>query len=108
MRGGNFCGFGTAGNSSRSVITHTPAPGMIVPAVCYWMIIFVNMYSIDIIYGPVVRKAVTLPVAAFVSDSVVPMAVIDSAVITDMPPPISVVVAVAVAAAGISPKSGSP
>jgi hypothetical protein len=79
---------------------------MIVSAVCYWMIIFVDMYSIDIIYGPVVLKAVTFPVAAFVSDSVIPMAVINSAVITDMPPPISVVVAVA--AAGINPKSRSP
>jgi hypothetical protein len=106
VRGRNFSGLGTAGNASRTVITHPAAAGTIISAICYWMAIFFHMYSIDTIYGLVVLEVIPSPVAALISHPAIPVPIVDSAVIANVLTPISI--EVAVAPRGITPESRCP
>ena len=60
----------------------------------------------DVVDRAVVVEAIAIPIPALVTGSGVAVSIVDAAVVADVPAPIAVVVAIAVAA--ISPPSGGP
>jgi hypothetical protein len=62
-----------------------------------------GVYVVD---GTVVVEAISVPIPALITGSGVAVSVIDAAVVADVPAPVAVVIAIAMAI--VSPPSGSP
>ena len=65
-----------------------------------------DVVGVHIVGGAVVVESVSVPITALVTGAGVTVSVIDAAVVADVPAPVAIVIAIAVAAR--SPPSGSP
>jgi hypothetical protein len=109
--GRDFSWQGLAGNSSGTVVA-----GAIVGDVDRLVVdddgirdravVDGNVVDVHVIDGAVVVETISVPVAALIADSDIAEAVVDSAVVTDVPPPKTIVVAVS--SADVSPIARGP
>ena len=99
-----------ASDAARSVITGAGGGviygGVVNDRVGDGAVVDLNVVRADVVDGAVIVEAISAPVSALVTGPGVAISIIDTAVVADMRAPVTVVVAVAVAA--IAPPSGRP
>jgi len=110
-RGGQLRGSRLAGDAARTVVTDVVHCGVVDGRVVNrgvgdGAVVDLDVAAVHIVDGTVVVEAVSIPIPALVTGSGVTVSIINAAVVADVPAPVAVVIAIAVAA--ISPPSGGP
>jgi hypothetical protein len=106
VRRGHFRGRRLAGHTARPMITGASNGGVIDNRIFYGTAIFVYAYIANVIRGPVVIEAVSVPVTALITGANISVPVVHPAVVPDMSPPRPLVIPVSVP--GVGPISRRP